>query len=168
LGDPREVWNKKTVPLSLSFYSSFIKNKELEILVTDFPMEVNTMMANASNLKKLMHDIHHKKFKWLATSQFDSLSTLLHDDVYYIHSNGWQESKSEVLENIKSGKLTYHDVKVHASEVRLVDNTGIVTGKGTFYVSLNGKPNEYNLFYTEVYVKTDQGIKLLSRHACKY
>ncbi|MFZ1455021.1 MAG: nuclear transport factor 2 family protein [Saprospiraceae bacterium] len=97
----------------------------------------------------------------------DSLTTLLHDDVHYIHSNGWKESKAEVIVNILSGKLSYNDVKVHESQVRIVDNTALVTGKGTFYVSLEGKTSEFNLFYTEVYVMTESGIRLISRHACK-
>ncbi|MFZ1526372.1 MAG: nuclear transport factor 2 family protein, partial [Saprospiraceae bacterium] len=84
-----------------------------------------------------------------------------------IHSNGWKESKAEVIANILSGKLTYNDVKVHESAVRIVDNTAVVTGKGTFYVSLEGKPSEFHLFYTEVYVMTESGIRLISRHACK-
>ena len=72
------------------------------------------------------------------------------------------------MANIQSGKLTYNDVKVHESKVRILEKTAVVTGKGTFYVSLEGKSSEFNLFYTEVYVMTDAGIKLISRHACKY
>lgn len=121
-----------------------------------------------SVLQSQFHHAHLKKFKWFATQQFDSLSTLLHDDVHYIHSNGWKESKAEVISNIKFGKLTYTDVKVHESQARVLDNTGIVTGKGTFYVSMDGKPYAFDLYYTEVYVLTDEGIKLISRHACKY
>jgi uncharacterized protein (AIM24 family) len=49
-----------------------------------------------------------------------------------------------------------------------MDKTAVVTGKGTFYVTMEGKPYEFNLFYTEVYVISDSGIKLISRHACKY
>jgi hypothetical protein len=120
------------------------------------------------DLESSIHSIHLKKFKWFASQQFDSLTTLLHEDVHYIHSNGWKESKAEVIANIKSGKLTYTDVKVHESNVRVIDQTGVVTGKGTFYVSMDGKPYAFDLYYTEVYVVTDEGIKLISRHACKY
>jgi hypothetical protein len=121
-----------------------------------------------SEITQTIHNLHLKKFKWMADKQLDSLSALLHDEVHYIHSNGWKESKSEVLANLLSGKLSYTDVKVHQSDVRLIDNTGIVTGKGTFYVKMDGSPYEFNLYYTEVYVITQDGTKLLSRHACKY
>jgi len=130
--------------------------------------EITEVANNSNELKSKVNDVHLKKFQWLADKQIDSLATLLHDDVFYIHSNGWQESKSEVIENIKSGKLNYSDVKVHESHVRLMDKTAVVTGKGTFYVTMEGKPYEFNLFYTEVYVISSAGINLISRHACKY
>jgi glycerophosphoryl diester phosphodiesterase len=168
LSDPREVWNKITSPLSIGFYSSYAKKLNLNILVTDFPIEVDKGLRLNRNMEQTIHSIHLKKFKWFASQQFDSLTTLLHEDVHYIHSNGWKESKAEVIANIKSGKLTYTDVKVHESNVRVIDQTGVVTGKGTFYVSMDGKPYAFDLYYTEVYVVTDEGIKLISRHACKY
>ncbi len=128
-----------------------------------------TVIGNHSNeLKVKVKDLHLKKFRWLIDKQVDSLSYLLHDEVYYIHSNGWKETKDEVLQNIQSGKLAYTDIKVHESDVRILNKTALVTGKGTFYVNMEGKPYEFNLFYTEVYVITENGIKLLSRHACKY
>ena len=168
LSDPREVWNKNTKPLSTSYYNSFVTDLNLDILVTDFPVEVGEGLLNQNYLESQIHQAHLKKFKWYAAQQFDSLNTLLHEDVHYIHSNGWKESKAEVIANIKSGKLTYTDVKVHESKTRVVDNTGVVTGKGTFYVSMDGKPYAFDLYYTEVYVMTDEGIQLISRHACKY
>ena len=168
ISDPRELWNKKFVPETSDFYKSFIRRSQLDILVTDFPVEVIKMFDTDNELRSQINNLHLQKFRWLVEKKLDSLTTLLHNDVFYIHSNGWQESKTEVMANIQSGKLTYNDVKVHESKVRILEKTAVVTGKGTFYVSLEGKSSEFNLFYTEVYVMTDAGIKLISRHACKY
>lgn len=119
------------------------------------------------SFKSKVQILHFKKFDWLVSKNTDYLSTLLHDDIHYIHSNGWKETKDELIHNITSGKLTYHSVKVHESDVRIEGNTGIVTGKGIFNVALDGKTIEINLYYTEVYIISHSGIKLLSRHACK-
>jgi len=120
------------------------------------------------NLDVIIKNLHIKKFKWITEKNLDSLTTLLHDDVHYIHSNGWKETKTEMIHNIASGKLKYSDIVVHDSEVRVIENTAIVTGKGTFFVSMDDKPIEINLYYTEVYSIMPEGIKLVSRHACKY
>ena len=174
LGDSREIYYNYNIPLPRLYYESFVNRNKLNILITDYPMEVSLMKINfpykeisKDSIKSLINASHLKKFSWLINQKLDSLQTLLHDDVYYIHSNGWKETKTELLDNLKSGKLTYTNIVVHESQVRLFDNTAIVNGKGTFSVKMEGKPYDFNLYYTEVYARDDQGIKLVSRHACK-
>jgi hypothetical protein len=116
---------------------------------------------------KIIHGLHIDKFRWMKNRNIDSLSEILHKDVFYIHSNGWKESREEVLNNLSSGKLTYHDITVKESETRIFGNTGIVTGKGLFKVSLDNKPLEINLYYTEVYVFEGKNTYLISRHATR-
>ncbi|MBK9257454.1 MAG: DUF4440 domain-containing protein [Saprospiraceae bacterium] len=170
LSDSREVWKGQLHPMSSHDYRTFTGNYMLNILITDFPTEVSSFISDFQDTLKLIktiNDLHIKKFRWMEQKQMDSLSLLLDDGVYYIHSNGWKETKDEVLENIQSGKLTYRNVRITDSDVRLIDNTAIVTGKGIFSVSMDDKPIEINLYYTEVYVIKAEGIRLVSRHACK-
>lgn len=170
LSDPREVWNGYKDVLSSDLYSGMINKMGLNIIVTDFPLQLVRMIEESKkkNLEKKIKDLHLKKFQWLIQKQTDSLNTIIHSDLYYIHSNGWKETKAEMIHNIATGKLKYSDIVVHDSEVRVIENTAIVTGKGTFFVSLDDKPIEINLYYTEVYLILPEGIKLVSRHACKY
>lgn len=115
----------------------------------------------------IVEKTHKDKFRWMTNRQMGSLGYLLHDDVYYIHSNWWKENKEEVLKNIESGKLVNKKIQVEESETRVVGNTAIVTGKGIFKASLDDKPIEINLLYTEVYVLSTGKVLLLSRHACR-
>lgn len=98
----------------------------------------------------------------------DSLKNILHPDLLYIHSNGWTETKADLLSNLKNGKLQYHNVHIKESQVRVSGNTAIVTGKGVFSVSLEGKQSEFPLYYTEVYVLDNGTNRLISRHACRW
>lgn len=50
--------------------------------------EITEVENNSIELKSKVNDVHLKKFQWLADKQIDSLASLLHDDVFYIHSNG--------------------------------------------------------------------------------
>ncbi len=164
LSDPRELWNKKNTPLSFSAYQSMVKNLCLNILVTDFPVEV----SNWFKKEKSIHALHLKKFQWFIQQQTDSLELLLHDEIQYIHSNGWKESKQELIRNIQSGKMKYSDIQTEEAEVKLFDNIAIVSGKGTFTVSLDDKPIVIHLLYTEVYQENKANkIQLISRHACR-
>jgi len=111
------------------------------------------------------HDIHLAKFRWMELQQLDSLSAFLHPDLKYIHSNGWIESKDDVLKDLQSGKLVYLKVQVQEAQVRQIAQTAIVTGKGNFKVVMDGKSLDINLLYTEVYVKQKKQWLLISRHA---
>jgi hypothetical protein len=111
--------------------------------------------------------LHRQKFAWMEQVQTDSLALLLDERVAYIHSNGWNESKDEVLENLRSGKLAYRQVEVLEEAARCYEASAIVTGKGLFSVALEGRPLEIKLYYTEVYVQQGTAWRLASRHACR-
>jgi ketosteroid isomerase-like protein len=110
--------------------------------------------------------LHVQKFDWMVAQDTAALAKLLHDDVVYIHSNGWHEAKTAILMNLVTGKLTYKKVTVEQSQVRLFGQMAIVNGVGIFEVALDGKPLTIKLDYTEVY-SFEAGWKLVSRHACR-
>jgi len=116
-----------------------------------------------------VNQLHKRKFVWMITKNYDSLNWVLDEGAKYIHSNGWMQSKTEVVEDLKSGKLNYTAVAVQESAVTLYNNqSAVVTGKGNFK-GLMPDQSEFNinLLYTEVYVKVKNQWKLVSRHACK-
>jgi predicted RNA-binding protein with PUA domain len=115
--------------------------------------------------EQLVLDLSKKKFDWLINKQYDSLELLLDDQLKYIHSNGWVQSKKEVFEDSRSGKLVYQKIEITESAVRRYDNTAIVTGKGKFSGIGNGNSFAMELAYTEVYVKSNNRWRLASRHA---
>lgn len=133
------------------------------------PMDESPMLRSETweILKNDIIQLHTTKFRWFAEKKLDSIATILHKDVNYIHSNGWVETKSEVLDNIQSGKLTYHSVEVLKADVTISDQTAVLLGTGIFSVSLSGKPILIKLLYSEVYTDIDKRPILIHRHACK-
>jgi len=119
---------------------------------------------------KIAHHIialHQKKFDFMISKQFDSLSLILDADLKYIHSNGWVESKEDLLANLKSDKLVYKKVLVSETKVTLTNHVAIVSGKGLFSVVLENQTLEIPLMYSEIYVKKKGKWLLLHRHANK-
>jgi hypothetical protein len=119
---------------------------------------------------KIAHHIialHQKKFDFMISKQFDSLSLILDADLKYIHSNGWVESKEDLLANLKSDKLVYKKVTVSETKVTLTNHVAIVSGKGLFSVVLENQTLEIPLMYSEIYVKKKGKWLLLHRHANK-
>jgi hypothetical protein len=111
--------------------------------------------------------LHQKKFDFMISKQFDSLSLLLDADLSYIHSNGWIETKDELIANIKSGKLVYKRVSVSEAKVRIKRNTAILTAEGTYFVTMDNTDIEIKLLYSEVYIKEKGKWLLIHRQSSK-
>lgn len=113
-------------------------------------------------------DLHREKFQWMTDRDTARLASLLADDAVYVHSNGWHETREEMLANIGSGRLRYHRVEVLDARARKYGNTLIVNGRARFDVALEEQGWLLLLDYTEVYVRMDDAtIRLVSRHACR-
>ncbi|MFY8036024.1 MAG: nuclear transport factor 2 family protein [Cyclobacteriaceae bacterium] len=106
-----------------------------------------------------------KKFDWMIHKKVDSLALVLDSELRYVHSNGWTETKQEVLDDLLSGKLNYVAIDIHNQQVRFYEQTAIVNGSGKFQVTMSGNPLTIELGYTEVYVKRKGKWLLASRHA---
>ena len=115
-----------------------------------------------------VNQLHKKKFGWMINKKYDSLDLVLDPQIKFIHSNGWIQSKTEMINDLKSGKLNYTNIDVRESSARLFNQTVVITGKGTFKGLMPDKSEfDINLLYTEVYVKTKKQWRLVSRQATK-
>lgn len=119
----------------------------------------------AQTKEEQLLNLSKRKFDWMIQKQFDSLRWVLDDRVQYVHSNGWIQTKQEVLDDIQSGKLVYQSVDVQEASVRLYKNSAIVNGRGKFQVMMGENAVVIDLRYTEVYIKNKSRWLLASRHA---
>lgn len=110
-------------------------------------------------------DLSKKKFQWMITMNYDSLEPVLDERMVFIHSNGWGETKTEFIQDIKSGKLRYTSINVLEASVRLYPGSAVIIGRGKFNVKLDGKDLEFDLKYTEFYVQMNGKWLLASRHS---
>jgi hypothetical protein len=135
------------------------------ILVLIFASLSLSTFAQLIKTEQLVLDLSKKKFDWMLNKQYDSLELLLDDQVKYIHSNGWMQSKKDVVDDFASGKLSYQKIEVTEAAVRLYNQTAIVTGRGKFSGTVNNNVFAMELSYTEVYINKKGRWLLASRHA---
>lgn len=69
------------------------------------------------------------------------LKRILHDSLYYIHSNGLVESKSDFLSSITFGEIEYNDMQIQERKERIINRmsrsyTGIVRVIGKYKGSI--------------------------------
>ena len=124
-----------------------------------------TGCLQAQSAEQIILNLSKQKFEWMIRMKYDSLLPVLDDRLMFVHSNGWAETKKELIDDIKSGKLRYTSILISEATTRIYPATAIVTGKGKFNVVLDGSALEFNLCYTEVYIQKEGKWLLASRHA---
>ncbi|MFM9986100.1 MAG: nuclear transport factor 2 family protein [Flavobacteriales bacterium] len=134
----------------------------LFVLVCQFSTRV---FAQQTPQEQQIIQLSKKKFEWLIVKNTDSLTMVFDDQTQYVHSNGWIQTKQEVLADVVSGKLNYTEVIVTEASVRTYPGMAILIGKGKFSGIVNKNLFTMELLYTEVYVKKGMKWLLASRHA---
>ena len=96
-----------------------------------------------------------------------ALSVLLADDVTYGHSTGVIQTKSQLIHSALNGEQDYKSIEPSDINIRIYDNTGVVTVKLKINVVNNGKPLDVNLTAVLIWIKMNDDWKLVARQAVK-
>lgn len=109
------------------------------------------------------------KFDWMVRGRWDSLEATLHPAARYIHSNGWAQTRAELLEDLKSQKLVLSSVRILPEKLQCWchKRTCVVMGEGFFAGAVAGQAFSVPLLFTETYHKINRRWRLLSRQAVK-
>ena len=96
------------------------------------------------------------------------LNSVLHKDLSYGHSNGWIQSKSDILNDFTSGKLTYSKIENNSSAI-IVINKEYATVKTNTNAEgvVNGTAFKLTLHIMQFWIKTKKGWQLITRQSTK-
>jgi len=96
------------------------------------------------------------------------LRSVLHKDLSYGHSNGWIQSKSDILNDFKNGKLTYNNIENNSSAIIVItkDYATVKTNTDAEGV-VNGTAFKLTLHIMQFWVKTKKGWQLIARQSAK-
>ena len=86
----------------------------------------------------------------------------------YGHSNGWIETKDEMIKNLESGYTSYQAIKEDSLKVVVNGNMALARYVGDYTVSLNGGNYvTYHLKVLEIWVKKGKRWLLFARQAVR-
>ena len=106
--------------------------------------------------------------KALVTKDTTALKQVLHKNLTFGHSNGWVETKDDVLKDVASGKLAY--IKINYSDENWINTKDVATMRATSDVQIlspEGKPTDLKLHVLLVWLKTNKGWQLLARQTTR-
>jgi hypothetical protein len=139
----------------------------MKAFITALILFISTLVLAQSPEEPNLLKLSAKIFRWEVESRFDSLESTLADRLIVLNSAGATQTKPEYLARLKSGGFIHNDIQVVQSAAVVADNTGAVTGKGLFKVTINGKQSAMHLTYLEVFTRSSPKTewKLLALHA---
>jgi len=117
--------------------------------------------------RSFLKDAVSKLDKALIEKDTATIKQLLHKNVTYGHSNGWVETKEDVIKDLASGKLVYHTINSDSITWKTEAGWASVRSKTRVEVSLNSNSMELNLHILEVWLKTNKGWQLIARQSTK-
>lgn len=85
----------------------------------------------------------------------------------YGHSNGWVETKTEMLRNLETGYMSYLDYKEDSMHVVVNGSMAHARFIADIKASLNGNNGNFHLKVLEVWVKKGRRWLLFARQAVK-
>jgi ketosteroid isomerase-like protein len=94
-------------------------------------------------------------------SDFDALERLYGDDLVYVHSAAIVDNKASYIERQRSG-LHYHVMKPSDVKVRVFGCLAIITGRGDYEVTQDGKDSSPHLLFTAVWAKRGPNAQFVS------
>jgi hypothetical protein len=121
--------------------------------------------VDSVSLKQAMSDLD----KALVTKDEKALLQLLHSEVSYGHSNGWVQNKTDIINDLKSGKLIYDKIENTSVTIVAINNNWATvrtstnaTGRSTTVPTF-----ELKLHVLQVWLKAKNGWQLLARQSTK-
>lgn len=118
---------------------------------------------DTTGIYKAVHQLNQ------ALVQKDSamLKKLLHKKVTYGHSNGWVETKRDVIEDLFNGTLVYNKIDQGALEVTEEQDIVFVRSAADVDVALKGTQIQLKLHILQVWMREKKGWILVSRQSTK-
>ena len=96
------------------------------------------------------------------------LQTVLHKDASYGHSNGWIQSKNDILNDFTSGKLTYNKIENNSLAIINISKKYATVKTNTNAEGVvNGTAFKLTLHIMQFWIKTKKGWQLIARQSAK-
>ena len=85
----------------------------------------------------------------------------------YGHSNGWIETKADMIRNLETGYMNYNSIKEDSIRVMINENIANVRFVADINATLNGNTSSFHLKVLEVWVRKGKRWLLFARQAVR-
>lgn len=105
--------------------------------------------------------------KALIQKDEQAIKKLVSKRIKYAHSNGWIETRKEMIENLYNGTLSYIEINLRETKISINDKTGVVQSKGKYTVMMKEALYDFELKTTQVWQWKKGKWLLMARQSMK-
>ena len=124
------------------------------------------VFAQKANIKKLETAVSALDVALLEKDTIN-LKMLLSDNIAYGHSNGWIETKREMVDDLFSGKLTYKQITTSGRKIKVEGNVAIVRMNAGVDIVMSSTPLQFKLSVLQVWQWKHRHWVLIARQSVK-
>ena len=95
-----------------------------------------------------------------------ALDDVLASDVTYGHTNGLIQTKAQLIRSVISREQDYKNIIPSDMNIRVYENTAVVTMKSSVIMNYQGNPLNMNMYITFTWIKKDKW-QLVARQSVK-
>lgn len=95
-----------------------------------------------------------------------ALDDVLASDVTYGHTNGLIQTKAQLIRSVISKEQDYKNIIPSDMNIRIYDNTAVVTMKSSVIMIYHGNPLNMDMYITLVWIKKNKW-QLVARQSVK-
>jgi len=120
--------------------------------------------VDSVGLKEVMQQLD----KALLQKDETVLKSVLHKDIGFGHSNGWIQTKNDILNDFTSGKLTYNKFENNSSAIVKINKKYATVKTNTNAEGVvNRTAFKLTLHIMQFWIKTKKGWQLIARQSAK-
>lgn len=128
---------------------------------------VTVVFANAQTAEEKLTATLKEFHQALVNKNIVSINQQTDKALSYGHSNGWVETKSELIKNLETGYMKYNSYKEDSVQVVINGNVAHARFVADIAATLNGKDGNFHLKVLEVWVRKGKRWLLFARQAVK-
>jgi hypothetical protein len=140
-----------------------IKLKKLLTISFLFLVVCGNAQTDEQKLTTTMKEFHQA----LVNKNTVSINQQTDKALSYGHSNGWIETKTDLIKDLETGFISYQDFKEDSISITMNGNMANVRFVADITATMKGATNTYHLKVLEVWVKKSKRWVLFGRQAVK-
>ena len=135
--------------------------------ILSFLLIFSFVFANAQTEEEKLTTTLKEFHQALVNKNTTSINQQTDKALSYGHSNGWVETKADVIKDLETGYLVYHSYKEDSLKIMINESIANVRFVADISATMNGNDTNVHLKVLEVWVKKGKRWILFARQAVR-